>query len=202
MIIFDPKGEGIYLARNYYLASKSTVYFIPSNFDLLPYVYKEGEKNDPVIEEVAAIKESLIPKSELIKKLKELTVKYPDQGFIYFMIGQASFSSGDLGGWADYTDKAYKLPSSCDIQDVTLEKAKVEFYKKNMNETAKILSEINYNGLRSFKSKAELLYIYKMYCESVDNKIASKKYEVKFQKLVADTKTQNIIIKNLKLLKK
>lgn len=202
MIIFDPKGEGIYIARNYYLASKSTVYFIPANFDIPPYVYMESEKIDPVIEDIAIIKESILTKSEQIKKLKQITVKYPDRGYIYFMIGQVSLDSRDLAGWAKYTDKAFKLPSSCDIQEVTLEKAKVEFYKKNIEEAAKILSTVRFDCLRSFKSRAELLYIYKMYYELVNDRAASDGYRDDFQKLVSDIKTQNKIVKGLKFIKK
>ena len=198
MMIFEPKGEGIYFARNYYLASKSTVYFIPANFDTPPYVYMESEKIDPVIEDFARIKESILTKSEQIKKLKQLTVKYPDQGYIYFMTGQASLNAGDLAGWAEYTDKAFKSPSSCDIQEVTLEKAKIEFYKKNMEEAAKILSTVRFDDLRSFKSRAELLYICKMYYEFKHDKTSSDRYRDDFQELVRDIKTRSKIVKGLK----
>jgi len=198
MIIFDPKGDGIYIARNHYLASKSAVYFIPENFDIPPYVYMESEKIDPVIEDVAIIKESILIKSEQLKKLKQLTVKYPDRGYIYFMIGQISLDLGDLVGWAEYTDKAFKLPSSCDIQEVTLEKAKVEFYIKNIEEAAKVLSTVRFDCLRSFKSRAELLYLYKMYYDSINDKATSDGYRDDFQKLVSDIKTQNKIAKGLK----
>ncbi len=200
MILFDPKGEGIYLARNHYLASKSTVYFIPGNFGLPPYVYKEREENESVVEDIAIIKESVLTKSEYIKRLKELTEKYPDQGCINFMIGQASFNTGDLDGWAVYTDKAYQLPSSCDIQEVTLEKAKVEFYKKNREEAAKILSDISYDCLRSFRSRAEFLYLYKIYYESINNKTAAKEYSTTFEKLVLDTKSRKKIKSGLKII--
>lgn len=202
MIIFSPKGDGIYLARNYYLASKSTVYFIPFKFELEPYVYMKQEKNDPILEKVAAIKESMISQKELIKKLKKLAVEYPGHNYIYFITGQALLDSGDLNGWAYYTEKAYKLRSSCDIQDVTLEESKVEFHKKNIKETAEILSKINFDGLRSFKSKAEFLYIYKMYYECVGNEAGVQEYKGKFEKLVEDTKSQNKIIRSLKFLKK
>lgn len=202
MIIFDPKGEGLYLARNYYLASKSTVYYIPMDFERPPYVYKESEAIDPVVEDVAIIKESMISRSELIRKLKVLTRKYPDRGYIYFMIGQAFFDSGNLTDWAYYTEKAYKLPSSCDRQEVTLEKTKVAFYKKDMQLTAQLLSNISYKDLRSFKSKAEFIYLYKMYNEALNKKIECQIYKEKFLSLVSDAKTQNKIISRLKVLKK
>jgi hypothetical protein len=158
----------------------------------------ESEKIDPVIKDIAIIKESILTKSEQIKKLKQLTVKYPDRGYIYFMIGQVSLDSGNLASWSEYTDKAFKLPSSCDIQEVTLEKAKVEFYKKNIKEAAKILSTVRFDCLRSFKSRAELLYIHKMYYELINDKAASDGYKDDFQRLVSDTKTQNKIVKGLK----
>lgn len=96
MTIFDPRGEGIFFSRNYYLASKSTIYYIPTDFDLSPYVYKESEPVDPILEEIAIIKESVLSKGELINKLKELELKYSNKGYIYFMIGQASFDAGNL----------------------------------------------------------------------------------------------------------
>jgi hypothetical protein len=201
MVIFDPTGDGIYLARNYYLASKSTVYFIPSNFELTPYVYKKSEINDPIIEDIAIIKESVLSQSQKIEKLKELAVKYPDQGCIYYMISQALFTLGDINGWADYTDKAYIVCSSYDLPEITLEKAKVEFYKKDMKEMAQTLSNINYNALESFKAKAEFLYIYKMYFESVNDKITSQEYLVKFKELASDSKAQNDVIKGLGFLR-
>ncbi len=200
MIIIDPKGAGIYIARNYYLASKSTVYFIPMDFELSPYVYKESEVIDPVVEDVAIIRESMISQSELIRKLKELTVKYPNHGYIYFLVGQASFDSGNLADWAEYIEKAYELPSSCDIQEVTLEKAMVEFYKKDMQLTKQLLSEINFEALKSFKSKAELLYLYQMYYEAINNKTELQLYKEKFESFVCDSKTQKKIIKRLKVL--
>lgn len=201
MIIFDSKGTGLYIARNYYYASKSTVYFISWNFEMLPYIYIKSEDINPVIEDVAKIKESLISQNELIKKFKELTVKYPKQGYIYFMIGQASFESGNFNDWAEYIKKAYKLSSSCDRQEVALERAKVALYERNMQLTEQLLSNIRYEDLRSFKSKAQLLYLYKIYYNKANNKINSQKYEKKFLLLVSDKKTQNQIVKSLKVLK-
>lgn len=200
MIIFDPKGTGLYIARNYYYASKSTVYFIPWDFEKTPYVYKKSENIAPVLEDTAKIKEALISQSELIKRLKELTVKYPKQGYLYFMIGQAFFEAGKLTDWAKYIDKAYKLSSSCDKQDVSLEKAKAAFYKKDMRLTGEILSDIDYGGLMSFKSKAQLLYLYKMYYSKMNNKIEAQKYEKKILLLVTDKKTQDKIVKGLKVI--
>lgn len=39
-------------------------------------MYKKSENIDPVLEDTAKIKEALVSQSELIKKLKELNVKY------------------------------------------------------------------------------------------------------------------------------
>ncbi|KOF58176.1 MULTISPECIES: hypothetical protein [Clostridium] len=40
-------------------------------------MYKKSENIDSVLEDTAKIKEALVSQSELIKKIKELTVKYP-----------------------------------------------------------------------------------------------------------------------------
>jgi hypothetical protein len=201
MVIIDPQGTGIYLARNYYFASKSTVYFIPVDFELPPYVYKKNVTIDPVIEDVAKLKESMVSQTELIRKLKALTVKYPNHGFIYFMVSQALFNYGNLTDWAKYVEKAYQLPSSCDRQEIVLEKAKVAFYQKNLSLTAELLSNISYKDLRSFKSRAELVYLYNMYYEAINNKIELRKYEEKFLSLVSDAKIRNRIMKRLRVLK-
>lgn len=201
MTIFDPRGEGIYLARNYYLASKSTIYYIPTDFDLSPYVYKESEPVDPILEEIAIIKESVLSKSELINKLKGLELKYHNKGYIYFMIGQASFDAGNLNDWVNYVEKSYEFLSSYDKEEVTLEKAKVEFYKGNINTCGQILSNINYEELKSFKSKAQFLYLLKLYYKEVNNKIKLQKAEDKFLDFVIDDKTQNRIRKSMKFLK-
>ena len=201
MIVFDPMGKGLYIARNYYYASKSTVYFVPWDFDESPYVYKKSETIQPVLQDTAKVKESLLSQDQIIKRLKELTVKYPNEGYIYFMIGQAYFESGKLNDWTKYIEKAYELSSFCDKQDVTLERAKAAFYQRDMELTGKLLKDISCDGLRSFKAKAQFLYLYKMYYEKVNNKAESQKYENKFLSLVSDKKTQGKIVKSLKAIK-
>lgn len=201
MIIFDSEKEGLYIARNYYYASKSAVYFIPWDFEKLPYLYKEREHINPAVKDTAKVRESLISKSELITKLQDLKVRYPDEGYIFFMSGQAAFESGNLKDWVEYTDKAYKLPSSCDRQDVCLERAKAAFYQNDMKLTEKILSIISFDALKSFKAKAQLIYLYKMYYDRTNDKIKSQEYEKKFLLLVNDKKIQKRIKKSLKAIK-
>lgn len=202
MTIFDPKGKGIYFACNNYFASKSTIYFIPGDFEKSPYVYKEREDLNPVIEDIAIIRESMLSKSHIIKRLKELTDKYPDQGNIYFMLSQAFFDTKNLTGWSENIEKAFKLKTLYDTQELCLEKAKVEFYKKNMKLTKQLLSDISLKDLKSYKSKAQFLYLYKMYHESVDNREESNVYNGKFEELVSNKKNQKKIIRQLKILKK
>lgn len=202
MTIFDPRGYGIYLARNYYLASKSTIYYIPVDFNVSPYVYKESEPVNPILEEIAIIKESVLSKSELINKLKELELKYPNEGYIYFMIGQASFDAGNLNDWVNYVEKSYEFLSPYDREEVTLEKAKVEFYKRNINAGGQLLSNINYEELKSFKSKAQFFYLLKLYYKEVNDKIKLQEAENKFLDFVIDDKTQKRIKKSMKFLER
>lgn len=117
------------------------------------------------------------------------------------MIGQAYFESGKLNDWTKYIEKAYELSSFCDRQDVTLERAKAAFYQRDMELTGKLLKDISCDGLRSFKAKAQFLYLYKMYYEKVNNKTESQKYENKFLSLVSDKKTQSKVVKSLKAIK-
>lgn len=201
MAIFDPKGKGMYFAYNNYFASKSTIYFIPENFEESPYVYKEKEEIDQVLQDIAIIKESMLSKSDIIKRLKELIEKYPDQGNIYFMLAQTFFDTQDLAGWADNIEQAYKLKTLYDTQDLSLEKAKVEFYKQNMKLTEQLLADISYKDLKSYKSKAQFLYLYKMYYEAIDNRAEANVYEGKFQELVSDKKNQKKIIRQMEILK-
>lgn len=202
MIIFHPHGAGFYLARNYYLAGKSAVYFIPTDFNEPPHLYKNSEALNPVVEEVAQIKESMISRSEQIRRLKELTTKYPNQGTIDFMIAKASFDLGNLPEWATFIEKAYERPSSLDQQEVLLEAAKVAFYKKDLPRTAELLSEINAHDLWSFKSKGEWLYLNAMAYKACNQRRKSLEYQTKFRSLVKDGKTRSKIIKKLKTLKK
>lgn len=86
--------------------------------------------------------------------------------------------------------------------EVTLEKAKVEFYKRNINACGQLLSNINYEELKSFKSKAQFLYLLKLYYKEVNDKIKLQETENKLLEFVIDDKTQNKIRKSMKFLER
>lgn len=87
--------------------------------------------------------------------------------------------------------------TGCIIEAAPNEKAPTKAIEMNGN----IQSHINkYIDTEYISPKAQLLYLYKMCYSKMNNKIEAKKYEKKFLLLVADKKTQDKIVKSLKVL--
>lgn len=201
MTIFDPLGKGIYFARNYYFASRSTVYFIPADLHQQPTVYQEAQPLQPLEQEIAEIKESMLTPKETVQRLGELAAKYPDAGCVYFMLGEAAANTGDYNEWAKSIEKAYALRAGRDTAELTLEMAKVAFFKKDLPKTKTLLAGIDAKELLSYESRAKLLYLNKMYFEQAGDKAQAQSFAEQFKQLVPDAKTQNKIINNMRFLK-
>ena len=201
MTVFAPDGKGIYFSRDYYFASRSTVYYIPADMKQQPTVYKEALPIEPLEQEIAEIKESMLTQQELVQKYRELSAKYPEAGCVYFMLGEAEANNGNFDEWVKNIEKAYELPAGRDGQELALERAKVAFYKKDMPKVKTLLEGIDAAALLSCESRAKLLYLNKMYYEQVGDKVQAQAFEEKFRQLLPDTKARDKVIGNMKFLK-
>lgn len=186
MVIFDPSGNGMYIAYGQYLASRNDVYYIPFDFSLKPTLYRKGEAVDPVLEEVCAIRSSVMTHNEVIEQLQRVRKHDSEQGYVVLLLAREYYALGDLERWAETIGQMAALSTPYEQQEMLLECAKVAVYRKNPQYALELLRFIQSDKFLSIRKQAEYLYLTEKIYQSAGNKVAALNYEKRFESLLWD----------------
>ena len=109
MVIFDPQGDGFYLALGVYYAAHQNIYHIFSDFSRKPELFRPGLPMPPAVVERARIENLLISKKERRDSFVKLAQTYKDEAQIQFLCAYYSYLLGELPQYAVYAHRASEL---------------------------------------------------------------------------------------------
>jgi hypothetical protein len=157
MVIFDPKGTGVYLSTGAYYASRNPIFYYPADFSIPPHLYQNKIPLDPVIEESAQILNSVGASGEEAWNL--LTQKYPNDAFIWDYAGWSAFNFGILALWAEKMKRAYQLEPNLPEHKVIA--ASVAYYEH--------ITRVNYNEQPEHSEQTLINLLYDMNPQELDS---------------------------------
>ena len=186
MIIFDPKGDGLYLAVGASYAACQKVYHIHDDFSQPPELFLEAIPIKPVIKEAAKIKNMLVSKEEKLQSYVNLAQKHKQDANAQFLVAYQSFLQSRWNLFAEYADKAYFMQPF--VPEYKLFAGIAAFQKNQSDKSLKLLESINPSELRPLQKIYRLIILERAW-GSVDNNKSSQygtqrenilnKYEIK-----------------------
>lgn len=112
MVVFDPQGDGFYLAVGTSYAACQKVYHIHGNFSCPPELFMEAVPLEPVVKEAARIKNMLASKEEKLQAYIQLAQKNKEDANAHFLVAYHSFHQSRWDLFAEYALRAYSMKPS------------------------------------------------------------------------------------------
>lgn len=111
MIVFDPRGDGFYLAVGESFAALREVYRIRDDFSQPPEPFLEALPLAPIVEEAARISTGLMSKTDRLHAYVELARTFPNDANGHFLVAHESFEQSRWDLLAAHAEQAYALAS-------------------------------------------------------------------------------------------
>lgn len=141
MVVFDPRGDGLYLAVGPYFAAYQDVYRIYEDFSRPPELFMAAVPLDPVVEETARIKNMLISRSARVDAHAALADRFPGDAYAQFKAAYNAFLTSRVDVFAEYAEKAYRLDPSVD--EHKLYAGMAAYHRGLTDQAAALLEEID-----------------------------------------------------------
>lgn len=109
MVIFDPDGDGIYLALGTHFAACQDVYHVFADFSRPPELFMEAAPLDPIVEETARIVNRLISRPERLEALVVLAERFPSDAYAQFGVAHNAFLLSKMDLFSAYAGRAHAL---------------------------------------------------------------------------------------------
>jgi hypothetical protein len=108
-IVFDPKGDGYYVAFAPYYSALHDVFHIYNDFSRQPDLFMKAIPINSVVADTAYIYMELENRDKKLAKLDELAEKYPDDANMQFVTGFHAYLLSRMDLFTQYCEKAYFL---------------------------------------------------------------------------------------------
>lgn len=112
MIVFDPGGNGLYLAVGDAYAATKIVYHIFNDFSRPPELFAKALPQKPMIKEAAKIKNGFLTPQQKLNAYLRLAQKYSGDANAQFLAARESFLQAQWDLFIDYAKQAYTLNPS------------------------------------------------------------------------------------------
>jgi tetratricopeptide (TPR) repeat protein len=155
MVIFDPLGDGFYLALGTYYAACQNVYHIFDDFSRQPELALPGVDLPSAVVERAHVENLLVNQREKRDRTLKLARSYRDEANLQFLCAYYSFLLGELPLYADFARKAHELDP--DEFEYVLYMGLAAYQIGEYSETVKTLEEI---PLASLYQRDQALALY------------------------------------------
>lgn len=145
MVIFDPAGEGFYLALGKTFASLREVYRYYHDFAKAPTRFMEAVPVDPVVEQAARISTGLLSKEERLQAYRSLTQKYPDDAQVHFLTAYESLEQECRDLFVHHAKKADELTPG--IGQYQLYAGLAAYHEGNLHQAKHLLKGMGGDGI-------------------------------------------------------
>lgn len=140
MMVFDPEGDGFYLALGETFASLRAVYRYRDDFSRPPEFFMEGVPLEPVVEQAALIKTSIKPEAEKLKAYIALAQEYPKDANAQFLAAYTGFLLGQWSPFNAYAQRACELAPA--VPEYRLYAGLANYRMGNLRRAAELLDGI------------------------------------------------------------
>ena len=193
MVVFDPQGDGFYLALGVSYAACQNVYHVFEDFSRRPELFRPGLEMLPVVVERARLENLLIDQREKRDRYRKLAQNYRDEANIQFLCAYNSFLLGELPQYADFLKKAHELDP--DEAEYVLFMALAAYQKQEYSQAVKILEEIQPGSLYK-RDQALTLYLLSAAWGHLDLQKAETSRKA-LRKLLAEMQAEDHFMKEL-----
>jgi len=166
LVVFDPGGDGFYLALGETFAAVRAVYHYPDDFSLPPAPFLPAVPLAEVVEEAARLGTGLLSEAERLQGYLELAEKYPDDANVHFLAAHESFRQEQWESFLPYAMEAYRLAP--EVPEYGLYAGMAAYREGWFETTIERLEGIGHNGELSPEQELYRLTVLAAAWEQVD----------------------------------
>jgi len=159
MMVFDPQGDGFYLAWGVHYAARQDVYHIYEDFSRPPELFMPAIPLDPIVEEVARVENRLVSRKEKLAAFVALAQAYPQDAYANFVVAHESFRQSRWDLFADHAEKAYMLEPT--VVDHQLYAGLAAYQREDMDKAVALLKGIDVRHLHPWQKLYRLVALKK-----------------------------------------
>jgi tetratricopeptide (TPR) repeat protein len=145
-VVFDPKGDGYYVAFGPYYSARQDVYHIFNDFSKQPELFMKAIPIKPVIADTATVYMKLENRNKKLVELVELAGKYPDDANMQFVAGFHAYLLSKTDLFMQYCEKAYSM--SPQVAEYKFFAGIAAYEKKDFDTAARLLESITEQDLK------------------------------------------------------
>jgi hypothetical protein len=145
-VVFDPKGNGCYVAFGPYYSARHDVYHIFNDFSKQPELFMKAMPIKPVVADTAAVYMKLENRTKKLAELIELANKYPDDANMQFVTGFHAYLLSKVDLFTQYCEKAYSM--SPQVVEYKFFAGIAAYEKKDFDTAVKLLEGITEQDLK------------------------------------------------------
>lgn len=145
MVIFDPRGDGFYLAVGPYYAARQDIWHISGDFARTPQLFMKAKPLPSLKEKVAKIRVRLVDRKERLAQFVELAGEYPDEANVNFLVAYYSFPQRRWDLFADHALRAHELEP--DVPEYRLYAGMALYQQKQLEKAIEALEGISSDQL-------------------------------------------------------
>jgi len=162
MIVFHPKGDGVYAAFGPYHAARHQVFHIHDDFSIEPDLYMESIELPDLVRQIAVERNRLTTEDQKLTAFQKLADKNSNDATIQFLAAKRALALKNADVFAQYALNAYSLESS--VPDYALFAGLAEFHRQRKDKAIELLEGIDRTGIypnRELLRVTALIKIYK-----------------------------------------
>jgi hypothetical protein len=145
-IIFDPGGDGYYVAFGPYYSARHDVYHIYSDFSRQPELFMKAVPINPVVADTASIYMDLENRDKKLAGLVALADKYPGDANMQFVAGYHAYLLSNMDLFTQYCEKAYSMNPQ--VVEYRFFAGVAAWEKKDFDTSVKLLESISEQDLK------------------------------------------------------
>ena len=149
MMVFDPNGDGFYLATGPSYAACRNIYHVHGDFSRPPELFRGAVPIKPAVEEAARIRNMLVSREEKLQAYVDLAQKYNDDANAYFLVAYHSFQQSRWDLFANYAEKAYSMKPF--VTEYKLFAGIAAYQQKEPDRAIKLLESIEFSELHPWQ---------------------------------------------------
>lgn len=109
MLVFDPDGDGVYMAWGRGFAARQAIYRIHADFAFAPQLYLLAAPLSPLAEALAAVENQIATRHTRLDAVIGLAEQHPGDAQISFIAARKSFLLKQPEFFVEYAGRAYRL---------------------------------------------------------------------------------------------
>jgi hypothetical protein len=145
-IVFDPKGDGYYVAFGPYYSALHDVYHVYSDFSRQPDLVMKAVPINPVVADTASVYMELENRDKKLAKLIDLAKKYPNDANMQFVTGFHAYLLSKMDLFTQYCEKAYLM--SPQVSEYKFFAGVAAYEKRDFDTAVKLLEGITEQDLK------------------------------------------------------